>query len=353
MVLAKVCHIKGRKPGSPRYDATQSDEDRHGYDNLILMCGVHHDVIDMDEKSYTVERLHEIKTAHTDRAAKLPDEETQRGALILFTIPVTSFNQSGGITASSVTVNNFSLVGHDDLGKVFAKPSFPTAQSQEGDARFRKSTEPLGMLWSTRPAQEQVDVTLAKGRAVWLRLIPVDPSEGEFGSHELKRAATSGQLSLMPLVDMGTDYLVAENGFGVCNSPRSPDGVTSGVAFAFTTGEVWSIDVNLLNFDDKIYFDEIAKHLVTSVAKYGRFLGNLNVNPPYRWIAGLEGVSRMKLVFKGQGSFSEYFGGGPVCMSNTVADGGLYDGREDPWVTLAPFFDRLFKKSGANRPTHC
>jgi hypothetical protein len=58
----------------------------------------------------------------------------------------------------------------------------------------------------------------------------------------------------------------------------------------------------------------------------------------------------MKLAFEGQGSFSEHFGGGPVCMGNTVAEGGLYDGQEDPWVTLAPFFDKLFKKSNADRP---
>ena len=182
-VLGKVCHIKGRKPGSARYDAAQSNEERHGYDNLVLLCGIHHDVIDDDEKSYTVARLHEIKAAHIRRAAQLPDEEAEKGALILFANPVVSVNQSGGITASSVIVNNFANVGQDDLGKIFAKPPFPAAVPKEGEARFRKSNEPLGMSWNQIPRvnQQQSDVVLAGGRSVWLRLIPAEPHEAEFG----------------------------------------------------------------------------------------------------------------------------------------------------------------------------
>lgn len=354
VVFGKVCHIKGRKPGSARFDAAQSDEDRHGYNNLVLMCGVHHDVIDNDEDSYTVERLHEIKAAHLRRAAQLSDEEAEKGALILFTNPVLSINQTGGITASSVIVNNFGVVGQNNLGKIFAKPSFPAAVPREGEARFRRSDEPLGMSWNQIPRvnQQQFDILLEEGRSVWLRLIPVDPQESEFGPLDLKNAATRGNFSLLPLVDFEIEFVIAEDGFGVCNQvDHSNRHMTSGVAFAFITGEVWSVDTNLLSFDDKIYVDEIAKHLTKSLAAYARFLDTLGIKPPYRWITGIEGVSRMKLAFEGQGAFATYFGG-PVCMSNTVAEGGLYDGREDPAAVLAPFFGKVFKKSGAKRPTH-
>jgi hypothetical protein len=316
------------------------------------MCGVHHDVIDDDEISYTIARLHEIKTAHLAKAAKLPEEETDKGALILLSTPVVSVNQSGGITASLVTVNNISLVGQDDQGKAFAKPSSPVAQPQEGDARFRKSSEPLGMSWNefVRSPQQQIDVRLAQGKSVWLRLIPVDLSEREFGPLDLKNAATRGNVCLLPLVDLEVEFLIAEDGFGICNKvDHSQESVTGGVAFAFITGEVWSIDTHLLSFDDKIYVDEIAKYLVRRLPDYATFLDSLGIKPPYHWIAGVEGVSRMKLAFEGQGSFSQYFGGA-ICMSNTVAEGGLYDGREDPSAVLAPFFGKMFKKSGAACP---
>jgi len=53
-VTGRICHIKGRKPGSPRCDLRQTDAERHSFGNLVLMCPIHHDVIDADEASYTV-----------------------------------------------------------------------------------------------------------------------------------------------------------------------------------------------------------------------------------------------------------------------------------------------------------
>ncbi|WP_061859941.1 hypothetical protein [Priestia megaterium] len=69
-VTGKVCHIKARSEKGPRYDPKQSAEERHGFDNLILLCPKHHDVIDDDEKSYTVERLIEIKNEHESKSPK-------------------------------------------------------------------------------------------------------------------------------------------------------------------------------------------------------------------------------------------------------------------------------------------
>jgi hypothetical protein len=53
-IVGEVCHIKGEKPGAARYDPNQSNEERHGFDNLILLCNVHHKVADDDEAVYTV-----------------------------------------------------------------------------------------------------------------------------------------------------------------------------------------------------------------------------------------------------------------------------------------------------------
>lgn len=69
-VVGEVCHIRAHNSGGPRYDSTQTDEDRHGFDNLILMCGVHHTEIDAADKveHYTAEWLLATKRAHEDRA---------------------------------------------------------------------------------------------------------------------------------------------------------------------------------------------------------------------------------------------------------------------------------------------
>ncbi len=60
-VTGRICHIKGRSVGGPRYDANQSEEERHGFQNLILMCPIRHDVIDADTTTYSVDYLIQIK----------------------------------------------------------------------------------------------------------------------------------------------------------------------------------------------------------------------------------------------------------------------------------------------------
>ena len=55
-MTARICHIKGNKPSSKRHDPSQPEEERQGFDNLTLMCPVHHDVSDADDITFMVER---------------------------------------------------------------------------------------------------------------------------------------------------------------------------------------------------------------------------------------------------------------------------------------------------------
>ncbi len=64
-----ICHIRARSIGGPRYDNTQTDEQRHAYENLILMCGRHSKVIDSEPRRYTVKLLTTLKREH-DQAAE-------------------------------------------------------------------------------------------------------------------------------------------------------------------------------------------------------------------------------------------------------------------------------------------
>lgn len=59
-----VCHIKARRKGGPRYDPTQSDDDRHSFSNLILLCPRHSRIIDSEPNKYTVKILEDMKAAH-------------------------------------------------------------------------------------------------------------------------------------------------------------------------------------------------------------------------------------------------------------------------------------------------
>ena len=99
-LVGEICHIKGAKPGAPRYDAQQTPTERHGYDNLILLCSKHHTVIDDDEVAYTVERLLKMKDEHEKVATKSDDTFANQATQFLINHSAVSVNQSGGITAN-------------------------------------------------------------------------------------------------------------------------------------------------------------------------------------------------------------------------------------------------------------
>lgn len=99
-ILGEICHIKSAKPNGPRFDQFQSAEDRHGYDNLILLCSIHHTVIDDDEKAYTVERLARMKLDHGTSVSPVPDDSASDVAELIFTT-----GQIGGITSRTINAN--------------------------------------------------------------------------------------------------------------------------------------------------------------------------------------------------------------------------------------------------------
>jgi hypothetical protein len=67
-IVGEVCHIRAQNIGGPRYLESQDDEERHSFENLILMCGNHHTEIDAAANlhKYTVEWLLKTKRAHED-----------------------------------------------------------------------------------------------------------------------------------------------------------------------------------------------------------------------------------------------------------------------------------------------
>jgi hypothetical protein len=62
--VGEVCHIKSASKGHPRYDPIQSEAERHGFDNLLVLCRKHHKIIDTEVDHYPPEALVEMKKAH-------------------------------------------------------------------------------------------------------------------------------------------------------------------------------------------------------------------------------------------------------------------------------------------------
>jgi hypothetical protein len=109
--IGRMAHITAAKEGGPRYDPNMPSAKRKSAANGIMLCSAHHDVVDADEESYTVERLQKMKADH-ETSAPVPELDDATAAQFLMPVNVyspvdgsviTSINQMGGQTAHSIT----------------------------------------------------------------------------------------------------------------------------------------------------------------------------------------------------------------------------------------------------------
>ncbi|MFC0604656.1 hypothetical protein [Winogradskyella pulchriflava] len=69
-VVGQEAHIVGKKIKGPRGNSSMPIEDRDKYDNLILLCSIHHKLIDDQPNNYTVVKLTEFKKNHEEWVSK-------------------------------------------------------------------------------------------------------------------------------------------------------------------------------------------------------------------------------------------------------------------------------------------
>ncbi|MFH1367161.1 MAG: hypothetical protein ABIH38_04215 [Patescibacteria group bacterium] len=67
-VVGEEAHIVGQNAGSARY--LEKYLDRDNYNNIILLCGTHHKLVDDNEKIYTVDVLKKMKILHEKEVEK-------------------------------------------------------------------------------------------------------------------------------------------------------------------------------------------------------------------------------------------------------------------------------------------
>lgn len=62
--IGKMAHIVAHSRNGPRADRSYPSELIDRYDNLILLCGTHHDIVDVAENRYSITCLKEMKNDH-------------------------------------------------------------------------------------------------------------------------------------------------------------------------------------------------------------------------------------------------------------------------------------------------
>jgi hypothetical protein len=68
VVIGEECHIVGEKPKAARYLVVYPE--RETYFNAILLCGVHHKIVDDSPDLYTFDVLHSMKDTHEEEVKK-------------------------------------------------------------------------------------------------------------------------------------------------------------------------------------------------------------------------------------------------------------------------------------------
>lgn len=58
VLTGEIAHIKGVKPNAPRHDANMTKKERDSYPNLILLCNIHHPII--DQKNETGSPMYDV-----------------------------------------------------------------------------------------------------------------------------------------------------------------------------------------------------------------------------------------------------------------------------------------------------
>lgn len=230
---------------------------------------------------------------------------------------------------------------------------FQRRETVDRPGRFRRPGEAIGISdGSFGPTNE---VRLTEDPTTWLRVMPEYTLNKSWSVSELQKASTSHSM-MQPLNQAwrNLNYVRGPDGFGIYPPCGPKDEPTLGLSYIFKTGEIWSIDTSwcaITNNDGSkfIYINE--SFFANSLEQYSELLSKLEVPPPFRWIAGVEGVRGRGLYLPRRKGYS-YFGNGlrGQCMVDQVIVEGLYTPGDDPILALKPFFEAVYESVGLERP---
>jgi hypothetical protein len=346
-VVGKVCHIKGARPGSARYDAQQSAAERHGFDNLILMCGGHHDMIDADDEAYTVDRLLKMKANHESRAASIDDDFAEQAAHLLINQPVTSVNQSGGITAHTVRADTINLYPFHATQTV--RPSWQLPLVEAHPSSFIEDGQTLCRPRSLLGMEQVLDIVWYNQPQFFMRLIPSQPPAKPWNFTNIKSMIDAARL--LPLPRYYESYFSTPNQFGavVLNLRRVEDQNSADqITQVSRYGEIWGIDQRIAVDGNKIKFGEIT--IAQALKEYLSFARDqLRLAPPFTIMAGFTGVQGLEF----HHPMKQHVWWKPTithCNSPRILwQDEIQDLNAEPKAILLPFFDTVWDHCGLSR----
>jgi len=147
-VVGDECHIISGETNGPRYDPSYPAKKIDSYENLMLLCRVHHKMVDDQSSTFTAEILRQIKNNHEISVAeKLSDKQKLKSVRLRrikknipdFLVRITTGKQLIDLISGSYA---FSM-DHDELNS-----------EEEADligSFFQELQDWMDFIWETEP----------------------------------------------------------------------------------------------------------------------------------------------------------------------------------------------------------
>lgn len=161
-VVGQECHIISEKPNGPRYDRNYPAEKIDSVDNLILLCAVHHKMVDDHPETYTTQLLRTLKANHESWVRSSLAEEKGVSPLKLRRVKE---NIPSHLIRLKSGRDVFSIIGNS-CAYQFDHPEPANAEEAGLIARFLQDVQDLGDISGDLDAGARVDAAYSLSRAL-------------------------------------------------------------------------------------------------------------------------------------------------------------------------------------------
>jgi hypothetical protein len=153
-VVGDECHMIGEKPGAARGHLGVTRDELDDYDNLVLLCKIHHKLVDDQPETYTLDTLRAMKTAHEswvkETLARKPADKQAHFALL---VRIQTGRHLSGLIERAV---GFAL-DHDEA---------QTEEETKLIGSFLQSIKDWGNIWSDLETSQQVEASFSLAKEI-------------------------------------------------------------------------------------------------------------------------------------------------------------------------------------------
>jgi hypothetical protein len=250
------------------------------------------------------------------------------------------------------------VLDSDEFKSTLPKPpepqKFVERQPADGRGRFKAIGEAIGVT-SNRGLRGNVeDLFISAHPVSWFRMMPTADPGRTWSVDELQQHIQSPFLSPLSSGWRGYDFVRSHEGFGTYTIFAEARAQIRAIVFAFTSGEVWTIDTYWL----EAYSDDKGRPTIpaeeqsfrTALTSYAGFLVKLGIKPSFKWIAGMENLKGRLLYVPARPGHMRFFPGPQgKCIDDVISETGTYSPGDPPGSTLKPFFEKLYNACGVRR----